>query len=211
MGAPRLAGVPAMRPNCDALISKYQEGDEDAFSALFDAQAPLLSSRIQRRLAPLIQRKVSIRDVLQDVRIVAFRLRGQFTGSSSDDFRRWLGGIVERQLRRAVHHHAGTLRRAVGREVSQPYRPDTAHAPARAASPSQEAIAVELEELARKALDKLSPDYREALRLVREENLTLQEVGERMGRSRDAAKQLHARAMVQFAEMFKRMQGGQHE
>ena len=68
-----------------------------------------------------------------------------------------------------------------------------------------------MEELAEKALEQLPPDYREVLRLCREEDASLREVGERMGRSREAAKKLHGRAMVQFIKNFESLRRGEHD
>ena len=64
---------------------------------------------------------------------------------------------------------------------------------------------------AARALAQLPPDYREVLRLCREGRTSLREVGERMGRSHEAAKKLHGRAMMQFLNNFERLRGDRHE
>ena len=51
----------------------------------------------------------------------------------------------------------------------------------------------------------LPADYREILRLCREEGLTLREAAERMGRSREAAKKLYGRALVRFSTELSRV------
>ena len=50
-------------------------------------------------------------------------------------------------------------------------------------------------------MDKLPPDYREIIRLVQEEGLTMAEAAARMGRSRNAVKHLYGRALSQFAKL----------
>jgi DNA-directed RNA polymerase specialized sigma24 family protein len=45
------------------------------------------------------------------------------------------------------------------------------------------------------------------LRLAREEQLSLREVAERCGRSRESVKKIYARAVAQFAREFDRLQG----
>ena len=101
----------------------------------------------------------------------------------------------------------GQGKRSAGREVSRDRRAETAAMVGRRPSPSQEAIASEVIDLAEDALETLPEDYREVLRLVREEKLSMQEVAEEMGRSYEATRKLHQRAMFQFTEAFRRMRG----
>jgi RNA polymerase sigma factor (sigma-70 family) len=61
-----------------------------------------------------------------------------------------------------------------------------------------------------RALGALPPDYREILRLVREEGLTLREAAQRMNRSREAAKKLYGRALFRLTEVFEKLQGEGH-
>jgi DNA-directed RNA polymerase specialized sigma24 family protein len=49
------------------------------------------------------------------------------------------------------------------------------------------------------------------LRLHREEGVTLREVGQRMGRSYEAAKKLHGRAMVEFIKNFEGLRRNGHD
>lgn len=200
-----------MQADCDSGIRKYLEGDEEAFRVLFEPLTPHLLECIGRQMAPLLKRKVSVRDVLQEVSIVAFERRETFTGTTRDDFKRWVGAIADRTVLGLVNHHAGTHKRALFREVSRPGRGATKQLAGAGASPSEEAIAAETKDLVEKALQQLPPDYRDVLRLCREEGLSLREVGERIGRSREAAKKLHGRAMVQFIESFERLRRGEHD
>ena len=130
-----------------------------------------------------------------------------FEDRGEGSFRRWLLGIAEMKARRAVQHHNAAMRAAV-REVTHGQRPSTAQFPGRLPSPSETAIGIELKELARRAMESLPPDYREVLRLTREEKLTLREAAERMARSREATKKLYARALAKVTAEFERLQGG---
>jgi RNA polymerase sigma-70 factor (ECF subfamily) len=60
-------------------------------------------------------------------------------------------------------------------------------------------MAAESRAAVRRALDALPPDYRSVLLLTRFEGLSLAEAAARMGRSREAAKKLHARALARLA------------
>ena len=144
-----------METETPTLLSRFRDGDEEAFWTLFDAHAPFLQARIRHRLAPLLRRKVSIADVLQETRIVAFERRDTFDGQDRDDFRKWLLGIADLKARQVVDAHADTKKRAVNREVSKDRRIDTAHFTGQGPSPSQEAMANELDAFAREALANL--------------------------------------------------------
>ena len=61
--------------------------------------------------------------------------------------------------------------------------------------------------LARQAMERLSHDYNEVLYLTLFEHLSHEEIAERMGRSRDAVRKLHGRALIAFTEMFDRLRG----
>ncbi len=200
-----------MHTDCDSVIRRYLEGDEEAFRTLLDPQTPALLARIGRRMAPLLKRKVSVQDVLQEVSIVAFERRTTFTGRTREDFNRWIGTIADRSIQGQVNRHAGTHKRALYNEISRPGRGDTAQVVGSVPSPSQQAIGSETEELAEKALEQLPHDYQKVLRLCREEGVSLREVGERMGRSREAAKKLHGRAMVQFIKHFEKLRKGKQD
>jgi RNA polymerase sigma factor (sigma-70 family) len=58
----------------------------------------------------------------------------------------------------------------------------------------------ELRNIALEALDRLPPDYRRVLRYSLQEHLTVKQMAERLGRSENAVKKLHGRAIVRFRE-----------
>lgn len=192
-----------------ALIQRYREGDEEAFRALFEGYVPALNARIQRRLVPLVLRKVSIRDVLQDIRIIAFERRDIFRGESKDEFRKWLLGIASRHLGSVVQHYAQTGKRAANHEISRDRRNDTNLVAGNGPTPSQNAVGREAEQLAGRALAGLSQESREVLRMCREDGLSLREVAHLTGRSYEATKKLRQRALDEFLERFRRL-GGHH-
>ncbi len=201
----------AMQADDTSLIRSFREGDEEAFQALFEPHVGVLQARIQPRMAQALRRKVSVADVLQETRIVAFELREGFDGGTASDFRNWLLAIADRKIRQAVALHVRSPKRALNREVSRAQRMETACAPGREPSPSQQAIASELESIAREALRKLSREQQEVLHLFREEGLSVDEVAQRIGRSYEGTKKLRQRALFEYTEAFRRMQGRDHE
>lgn len=195
----------------ETLFRQWREGDPEALERLLERYAAPLRRRVDRDLPPYLRRKVSVADLVQDTRVVLVERASQFEDRGPGSFRNWIFGIARMKLREALRHYAGTAKRAVGREVTRGQRPDTALHIGRRGTPSQHAIARESAARVREALALLPDDYREILRLVREEQLTLAEAGRRMGRSREAAKKLFARATHRFTELFRAPGEGSHE
>jgi RNA polymerase sigma-70 factor (ECF subfamily) len=198
------------QPSDKELIRRFRAGDGEALRVLFERYEDVLQARIRRLLSPHLRRKISVSDVLQETRIVAYQRRKDFEPRGDDGFRNWLLGIAERKAKAATRRHGGTAKRAAAREVSRHLRPETGQFVGNAPSPSQVAMATELKELARRAMGTLPEDYREVLRLAREEQRPLREVAERMDRSRDAVKKLYGRALFRFTEIFDKLRGGGH-
>jgi RNA polymerase sigma-70 factor (subfamily 1) len=191
----------------ESLIRSAKSGNEDSLRVLFERYSHTLEWRVRRRLPASLARKVSVSDVIQETRLIILRHYHRFEDRGEGSFRNWLLTIVDRKIAELTRRHAGTAKRDAGREISRGHRADTAQFVGGGPSPSQEAIASELADIARTAMETLPEDYREVLRLAREEMLPLREVGVRMGRSRDAAKKLYWRAIQRFKEEFEALKG----
>lgn len=190
------------------LVRRAREGDEDAFRILFDRHAGMLTHRIRASLPRQMARKVSVADVLQETRIVAYQRRSAFD-TKRGPFRNWLLGIADNKVREALRKNAGPAVKSGRREITRADRGDTANLPGPGGpSPSEAAMAAEQEELIRSAVSDLPDDYREILRLTREEGLTPREVAERMGRSREAVRKLYGRAVTKLKQSLHRREQG---
>lgn len=183
-----------------ALVRGLREGDEAAFATLFDRHLDVVEARIRRLVPPPVRRKISVSDVVQETRITAYERCRSFEHRGDGALRAWLLAIAERKAKEALRRHAGTAKRAAGREVPRGGRPDTMDLPARGRSPSEAAMAAEAGERVRSALAALPPDYAEVIRLTRLDGLTLAEAAGRMGRSREAVKKLNGRALAALAK-----------
>ena len=189
-------------PSDEALFRRFQEGDQASLQLLFERCGKRLQGLVDRQLPNRLRRRVSVADVLQEARLAVVQRCLDFEDRGPGSFRKWLFGIVGNKVRETLRHHAGTKKRATDREVSRGMRPDTAQFTAKGPSPSEVAVASELAERIRAAMDALPDDYREVLRLTREEGLSLREAAEGMGRSREATKKLYGRAFCRFKEIF---------
>ncbi len=197
---PTEPGIGATSDEC--LLERARKGDPDALHIVFDRHRPALEACIRRYLPPAVQQRVSVSDVLQETRILAFERTEGFEPRREGAYRVWLLRIAERKAREALRAHAGTSRRAVGREVSGNGGSGCPEAAAHGPSPSQFAMNEERRRAVLRVLATLPTDYREVLRLARLEGHPLAEVAARMGRSPDATKKLYGRALSRFTEAF---------
>lgn len=188
------------------LILRARQGDEDAFQALLRRHEELLRKRVQRWVSPRLRRKISASDVLQEAYIVALRRFADFEDRGDGSFGRWLGQIVELKLREAVRQ-AGAAKRDAGREVSRDGRMDTRNFMGQQTSPSQAAIASELKEAARVALEKMPDDYRRIIRLVQQDQVSFETAARKLGRTLAATRKLYGRAVARFTELLGKERG----
>jgi RNA polymerase sigma-70 factor (subfamily 1) len=192
------------------LVERYRRGDGAALEALLARFDEDLQRAAERGLPRNLRQRVSVSDVLQETRLTAFERRADFAWRGEGSFRRWVIGIAGNKVMQAVRHHLGTGKRSAKREVVGPHRPRTTGIRSREPSPSQVAVASELEGLARKALSSLPQDQRDVLRLAREEHLGMAEIANRLGIAPGIAKRLYGKAVVRFREAFDGLRGSGH-
>ncbi len=76
------------------LIRRFRDGDEEAFRILLERCRPAVQTQVGQWMPSHIQRRVSVADVLQEARLVAFQRRADFEDRGDGSFRRWLLGIA---------------------------------------------------------------------------------------------------------------------
>ena len=155
-----------------------------------------------------LRSKLESMDLVQDVLMSALRDLGDFTYTNEGDFLRWLGKIAENRIRDNLDKlHAG--KRDIRKETplyddASRSRDDRARVlePARNTTPS--VIFSRREELDKleTAIDKLKPEYRQVIVWAKIDGLSYREIGDRLGKSADAAGHLLLRAMVALTESF---------
>jgi RNA polymerase sigma-70 factor (ECF subfamily) len=192
----------------DRLFAAAREGDGDALLRLVQRHEGVLRRRIEHVLPQALRRRLSVSDVLQETRLVALERRDRFDWRSDGALRAWLLAIAENKARRAVQRHVRVGKRSLLHEVTRARRPDTGLVAGAEPTPSEAAVGNETAEIARRAMQELKPEYREVLRLCREEDLTLVQAAERLGRSHAATKKLYGRALARFSAVFHRLRGG---
>jgi RNA polymerase sigma-70 factor (ECF subfamily) len=158
-----------------------------------------------------IRSKLDSMDVVQDAFVLALQDLADFTYQDEGDFLRWMSKIVENRIRDNVKKlHAD--KRNIRKEVSLRNRlPTTKRSSAGALGPiattTPSVIVSQREDLDRldKAIEKLKPEYREAIILKKIEGLSYKEIGKRLGKSTDAVGMLVSRAMISLINTFERI------
>lgn len=181
------------------LALSAQAGDEDAFQALFHRHAPALGRRIHKRLSPKLRRKVDEADVLQMAYLSAHRALKDFEPRGAGSFRAWLEQIVDHKILYVVRQYVQVAKRDLEREETGSFHQRSPAAHGREPSPSGVAAAGELRQRIEAALAQLPEHYREVIRLVQQEGLTLAEAGGRLDRSTAATAKLYGRALARLA------------
>ena len=121
---------------------------------------------------------------------------------------RWLGKIAENRIRDNLDRlHAGKRdirkERPLHKDASRS-RNDHArvHEPARNTTPSLILSGREELDKLEEAIDQLKPEYRQVIVWAKLDGLSYREIGERLGKSADAAGHLLLRAMVALTDTF---------
>jgi RNA polymerase sigma-70 factor (ECF subfamily) len=178
-----------------------QGASEPDFATVLETCRQFLLAIAAAELPDRLMAKGGASDIVQDTLTAAVRCRCQFRGHTLADLRAWLRGILLNELAVFRRRYLATLGRDVNRE-----RPiegvDPAELPAGAASPSAALERTERARAVAAALLQLPAEYREAVVLRLEFGLGFREIGERLGRSEEAARKLFTRALEKLRDTF---------
>lgn len=190
------------------LVSLAKQGDRSALDQLCGVYGERVLRIMRLRMGSELRSKLESMDLVQDVLMCALRDLGDFTYTNEGDFLRWLGKIAENRIRDNLDKlHAG--KRDIHKET--PLYNDASRSrdgrarvlePVRNTTPSL--VLSKREELDKleKAIDKLKPEYRKVIVLAKIDGLSYKEIGDRLGKSADAAGHLLLRAMVALTDAF---------
>ncbi len=183
------------------LIERFKNGEEEAFSLLFEKYRRRLGVLIHYKLSPELRARMEVDDVLQETFLAASRNIAQFTYRSPGSFMAWLSRIAENVILGAARFYGRQKRQADVelrfRSVSNPEGPE----PVDPTTPSR---VFAQEEQVRALLGKLNAlpdDYRQIILLAKVEGLSTQEMAERLGKSREAVSLLLHRAVQRFRKL----------
>jgi RNA polymerase sigma-70 factor (ECF subfamily) len=161
-----------------------------------------------RELEPELWAKEGASDLVQETFLEAQKNFTKFEGTTRAEVLAWLRRILLNKASHFRRKYAGTDKRQIARELSL----DESGGPCgsrlspalQTPSPSGRAVANEESLALDRALERLPPDYREAIMLRHEQSLSWAEVGQIMERSAEAARKLWVRAIICLRQELKR-------
>jgi RNA polymerase sigma-70 factor (ECF subfamily) len=175
-----------------SLLREARAGSGQALDDLFREVGPPLLALIRFRLGPLLRRRIDSQDVLQATLLKAFARLDQFEGSGTNTLMGWLAVIARNEIRDQAAYHRRE-RRDVAAEVPIDNQIERLEANIRTLVRKLELD--EQQARLERALDVLKPEHREVILLRKYEDLSFEEIGNRLGKTPDAARMLLARAM----------------
>lgn len=167
--------------------------DPAVWNRLIEAVGPAsLLVVIESRLGSRLRRAVSAEDVWQETLLHAWRDRLRCDWRGVGAFRRWLIRVAENRLRDLAQAEGALKRGGDHVIVPLPGAVDSATSswagPIARSTPSKAVMAAEQAAAMTEALDVLDEDVRDVVRLRLFEDLTMEEVAERVGIGLQAAR-----------------------
>lgn len=194
-----------------ALVAAYQGGSSGALETLLERYYPRVRRIVRARMGKLLLRSVEVEDIVQQVFMRVVRDLDRFSVDHDARFISWVATLVERELAntaRDLQAHKRDRRREValqalrggGLEQSMSF-----DAPAEGPGPATQVGREELEDHLDACLGELREDLREVILLRNHAGGSWEWVAEQLGRpSADAARKLHARAMIDLRDLVQR-------
>lgn len=196
-----MPSLPPARDRDSALIGRLRRGERAAAAELLDRELEPLYEFVHWRLGP---DRDAADDLVQDTFVVALRRLEEFDARAS--LHTWLCGIARNKIRELRRSRGG------GRARMRPIEDVLAESDdeidrilaevERTEIPDAVLERRETRELVGAALSSLPPDYKAALLAKYVEELSVDEIAARSGRSTKAAESLLGRARTAFAKVF---------
>lgn len=183
----------------DALIDSARGGSPSALGKLLESAQDYLLLVASRELGPDLRSKVGASDLVQETFIKAQQGFAMFRGTTAPELLGWLRQILLNQTLGTRRRYSGTNKRNIARELSSNgdflLQQILESIPGPELAPTAK-LAIQ-EDLAAiyAAIEKLSPLYRDVIVLRYWENLSFEQIGQRIGKTPDAARKLWMRAV----------------
>ena len=170
-------------------------GDEEALGQLLVRYRSRLLNRIRRIVGEDARRHAESVDFLHTVLATGLDKFDPAKIKDEEHFLRWLTSIARNQIR-------SSQRKRRERALDSITQAGLRHSPeAPDDTPSRLADGAERRRMLAEALQGLGPDHRQVIEMHTFEGATMKQIAERMGRSEDAVRMLHVRAMFKIGRM----------
>lgn len=192
------------QPAPEETLLRARAGDPAALGVLLNGFRDYLLAVAGRELDAGLRARVGASDLVQETFLKSQRAFAEFQGATEEELRAWLAQILVNRCRDVRDEHLRSAKRDAHRDVPL-VAEGSAIGPADlltvdTLTPSGHAVVDE--EVARllSALDTLPEDCRQIVWLRNWQGLSFEEVGQRTGRTADAARKVFARSIQKLAE-----------
>ena len=187
---------PESRLGFQQKLHQARDGDDSIMGQLLQQYRDYLLMIANREVDPAVQNKVAPSDIVQESLLTAHQEFAQFVGKSEGELRAWLRQILINDVYQAGRKFRAK-KRAVDRERPIVFTSSLDRGIADVANtPRTDALANEEAQTLQKAMEQLSGEHQEVIRLRNWQDLSFAEIGEQMDRSPDAARKLWSRAIM---------------
>ncbi len=193
--------MPTHDPTAD-LVQRAQDGDRDAYDALFANAAERLQLFVRLRLGAKLREKEQSLDLVQETYLAAHEAFSTFEDRDDGGFSRWLCRIAENRIRARAEHHGAKKRRPPGdlARVSQVLD----ELRTRTIGPASRAERVEERERLASALADSPSEDRDVVLMRFFEGLSVDEIADRLGTSESSVRRALGRATIRLGSCLER-------
>jgi len=199
VGSVSASSTPVRGHTTHALVERARAGDHEAYEQLFGHVANELLVYIRIRLGKALRSKLDAFDVLQETYLHAHQGFASFDPQDEAAFRRWIHRIADHRIRNLADHH-GALKRCPPGGVVQGSRVLDRIRDERS-RPSAVCARRETEDRLVPAIERLRPEAREAVLLRHVRGLSIEEVGQALGKSKATVLRLLGRSRLELARL----------
>lgn len=191
------------------VLSKAKAGDTTCVGELLGVYRDYLLGIAVAKLDPRVRARCNPSDVVQETLMEAFRDFHQFRGGLEREFLAWIRQILSNNLARVVELHVLTDKRDLRRErpieqaVAGESKLERRDYWLTAEGQSPSSVLQKKEQLATvlERINKLPAHYRDVLLLRHIEELSFDDVADRLGKSAGAVRMIWLRALEQLREL----------
>jgi RNA polymerase sigma-70 factor, ECF subfamily len=179
-------------------LNAARQGERSQLGALLNVYRRYLLTVASEKLPQEVIPKAAPSDLVQETLFHACRAFDGFRGTSEAELRAWLNRILARKIVEVHRYYRGFAKRDISREIrlsDVQTKDETMGRSVDIASPMELAGKDEASVSLINALAKLNEEQQEVIRLRSIDQLSFEGVGDRLGRSADAAQKLWVRAI----------------
>jgi RNA polymerase sigma-70 factor (ECF subfamily) len=188
----------------EGLVRDAVGGDPEAFSRLFHRIRGRLEVWISLRMGPLLRKRLSPDDVLQETLLEAHRSLARFHDQGSGSFQRWVYSVAENRIRDLHKFHTAQKRDAAREARPEGPRDEEVeilkHLAGDDPSPSAGMRGQEVSARLAESIERLPDPLREVLVLRAIEERTYAEIAERLERPAATVRVLFCRALKRLRD-----------